>query len=144
MAGYGQIYVEVKADSVNSGISTLDASVSGGIGSGEGGESGIYWILWEYTVSGDAVTGGYTGKHWFWGYSNNYLQTGWANFAPTLGNSERYTTDLDGFKNYLIDNPNLTSLTPILGEWPNEQKDEFADVYQIELGGCFAFGSGPN
>ena len=69
MAGSGQIYVEVKADSINSGISLLDAS--GATGSGEGGETGIYWILWEYTVVGNTVTGGYTGKNWYWYTPNN-------------------------------------------------------------------------
>ena len=36
--GYGEIYVEVTANSVNPGISLMDAS--GATGSGEGGTSG--------------------------------------------------------------------------------------------------------
>lgn len=144
MAGSGQIYVEVKADSINSGISLLDAS--GATGSGEGGETGIYWILWEYTVVGDTVTGGYTGESWYWNTPNNYLATGWSNYALTLGNSEKYTQDYNGFLNYLIDNPNLHDLNEILGAWPPEEKGAFATQNQGILGAnnCFTFGTSPH
>lgn len=143
MAGYGQIYVEVQADSVNPGISLMDAS--GATGSGEGGTSGVYWILWEYDVAGDQVNGGYTGQDWYWNTPNNYLSTGWGLFNDTLGDPSRYTDDLQGFKNYLIDHPNLPNLDPILGKWPTEQKDAFATANQAALAvnDCFTFGSRP-
>lgn len=143
MAGYGQVYVQVRADSVDSGISLLDAS--GATGSGEGGTSGVYWILWEYYVNGDTVTGGYTGDDWYWNTPNNYLKTGWENFCVSLGNHERYNSDITGFQNYLIDHPNLANLDFVLRDWPMDQKDKFATVNQDELAAnnCFTFGSRP-
>ena len=141
--GYGEIYVEVTANSVNPGISLMDAS--GATGSGEGGTSGVYWILWEYNVSGEIVTGGYTGQNWYWDTIDNYLKTGWSNFRLRLQNLERYTDDLTGFENYLIDNPNLPDLNGILGAWPMDQKDRFATANQEVLASnnCFTFGSRP-
>ncbi len=143
MAGYGQVYVQVRADSVDSGISLLDAS--GATGSGEGGTSGVYWILWEYYVNGDTVTGGYTGQNWYWDTPNNYLKTGWSIYRLQLVNETRYTDDETGFKNYLFDNPNLTNLNEILGNWPMADKNAFATANQEELGAnqCFVFGSRP-
>lgn len=143
MAGYGQVYVQVRADSVDSGISLLDAS--GATGSGEGGTSGVYWILWEYHVNGNTVTGGYTGDDWYWDTPNNYLKTGWGIFCTSLGNHERYPSDKAGFQNYLIDNPNLPNLDFVLSGWPMDQKDEFATDNQdvLAANNCFTFGSRP-
>lgn len=122
MSAFGEIYVEVAADVVNSGIMALDAS--GETGSGEGGTTGAsWWLLWQYNIEADnTVTGGYSGFGWFWGAQDNYLTTAWvaSGYAATYGSGE------DGFKKYLaeVQPPNLDEF---LGAWPKESKADFVN-----------------
>lgn len=131
MSGYGEIYVEVNADVVNTGIATL--STSGNIG--DGSTDGYYWLLWSYNVSdGTYISGGFTGISWYWGEANNYIEQGWNNSG--LGDQ-----GYDGFIQYLVDNPNLTNLDDILGSWPNEEKSLFLETHKLDpgFGSCFTF-----
>ena len=118
MAGYGEIYVPVDASTVNGGIMTL--GTSGNVSDGSG--IGYYWILWNYTVIGDAVEGGYTGISWYWEDPNNYLKTG---FNEKMGSS-----DENDFLNYLKKNQNLNNLDMFLGDWPNDMKGKFMEEHK--------------
>lgn len=122
MSASGEVYVEVNAEVVNSGISMLDAS--GGTGEGEGGTTGVWWLLWEYHIEGESVSGGYTGQSWYWGYTNNYLTTAWENstYAGYYGNNET------GFKKYLAE-VNPPDLNEFLGKWDRTSKANFVNTY---------------
>ena len=131
MAGYGQIYVEVDASVVNGGIATL--STSGNIG--DGSTDGRYWLLWSYSVIGDTYqSGGFTGIDWYWDGAYNYIQEGWN--ASGLGEQ-----GYDGFIKYLTENPNLSNLDKILGDWSDDQKAHFLELHKGEPGfsSCYTF-----
>ena len=97
---------------------------SGDMGSGEGGTSGSWWLLWSYTVSAGTVTGGFTGVDWAWDVSGNYLRT---QFESSQYNNEYTgTTSLDRFLAYLADQ-NPSSLNEFLGTWPSAAKADFVN-----------------
>lgn len=124
MSVSGEVYVEVNAEAVNSGISMLDAS------GGSGGELGDeWWLLWSYTVLADeTVTGGYTGQNWLWGAANNQLSIAWegSEYAKQYGSGE------DGFEKYLAAvRPN--NLDEFLARWPSESKRDFVNNYAMTM-----------
>ena len=134
MVAYGEIYVEVTADIVNGGIMTL--GTSGNIG--DGSDTGYYWILWNYNIVGDQyISGGFAGISWYWNDPYNYIDDGWkqSSQAAIYGDGE------DGFKKYLIDNPNLENLDFILKEWPNEDKAKFMEQHKSDpiFANCVTF-----
>ena len=118
-------YVIVEAQNVNSGISTLSGSGTAWE-DGEGEQPNTYWLYWSYTtdVTGMYSTGGYTGQHWYENDPNNYLLTGWSNYAGR-GN---YSETLDGFKQWLV-KTNPENLDDILGPWPSNMKQAFIDSH---------------
>ena len=122
MAGYGEVYAEVEASVVNSGINTL-------AGSGEIGEEGeegdvVVWLLWRY----DASNAGFTGKRWYWEDALNPLKNKWSAFSPT-----GYADSEEGFNEWLrATNP--TQLDQFLGDWPAKDKAAFCEKYSYDLG----------
>ena len=119
MSASGEEYIGVYAATVDNGISTLDAS--GEIGSGEGGTEGTWWLLWDYSVVGEIVTGGYTNISWHWGVNNNYLTQ---SYNEKYGSTYGY--DEEGFKKYLAAEQPKT-LNELLGGWPYQSKVEFVN-----------------
>lgn len=122
MAGYGEVYAEVEAGVVNSGINTL-------AGSGEIGEEGdagdvVVWLLWRY----DASSAGFTGKSWYWEDELNPLKGKWSSLRPS-----EYADSENGFNEWLrATNP--TQLDQFLGDWPAKNKADFCENHSIELG----------
>ena len=133
MSVSGEVYVEVNAEAVNSGISMLDAS--GGASGGESGSS--WWLLWSYTVLADeTVIGGYTGQNWLWGASNNQLSIAWEGSTY----AEQYGPGEDGFKKYLAAvRPN--NLDAFLAGWHTESKNAFVnEIVMEQTSGCVQVG----
>lgn len=130
MSGFGQIYVEVSADVVNGGI--MVASAGGTVGGGEGAEHGTWWLHWSYDVAVDGtVTGGYSGKNWYWDDPNNGLAAGWAMSSEAT----QYGTGFEGFIKYLSNNPNLNSLDQFLLAWDDsDMKTDFVNTHLADLG----------
>lgn len=127
----GAVYVEVEAGVANSGISTL--SVSGNVN--DGSEDSKYWLLWQYdTTGGTYNSGGFTGISWYWDDPNSYVATGWEQSGLGDGTWE-------GFKQYLINTPNLPNLDPILKDWPDEIKSLFLESHKSnpEFTLCYTF-----
>lgn len=119
MAGYGEVYAEVEAGVVNSGINTL-------AGSGEIGEAGdagtvVVWLLWNY----DNINAGFTGKNWYWDDPLNPLKTNWTSTHP--GDT------VEDFNNWLR-TTNPTDLNDYLGDWPAKDKADFCEKYSSVLG----------
>ena len=119
MAGYGEVYAEVEAGVVNSGINTL-------AGSGEIGEEGdagtvVVWLLWNY----DNINAGFTGKNWYWDDPLNPLKTNW---------TSTHTGDtVEDFNNWLR-TTNPTDLNEYLGNWPAKDKADFCEKHSSDLG----------
>lgn len=119
MAGYGEVYAEVEAGVVNSGINTL-------AGSGEIGEAGnagtvVVWLLWNY----DNINAGFTGKNWYWDDPLNPLKTNW---------TSTHTGDtVEDFNNWLR-TTNPTDLNEYLGNWPAKDKATFCENHSSVLG----------
>ena len=119
MAGYGEVYAEVEAGVVNSGINTL-------AGSGEIGEEGdagtvVVWLLWNY----DNINAGFTGKNWYWDDPLNPLKTNWT--------STHSGDTVEDFNNWLrMTNP--TDLNEYLGDWHAKDKADFCEKYSSVLG----------
>lgn len=133
MSVSGEVYVEVNAEAVNSGISMLDAS--GGASGGESGSS--WWLLWSYTVLADeTVIGGYTGQSWLWGAANNQLSIVWEGSEY----EKQYGPGEEGFKRYLAAvRPN--NLDAFLAEWHNESKNAFVnEIVMEQTSGCVQVG----
>lgn len=131
MAGYGEVYAEVEAGVVNSGINTL-------AGSGEIGEEGdagtiVVWLLWSY----DDTIAGFTGKDWYWGDELNPLSSAWSNNLPT-----GYSNDVNGFNQWLRDT-NPSELDMYLGKWDSQAKADFCTRYNnvlgVGVGGCIEY-----
>ena len=101
-----------------------DIHTSGDIGSGEGGTTSSWWLLWEYTVAAGTVTGGFTGADWAWDIPGNYLQTQFE--ASSYNTTYVGATSLDRFKAYLADVQPPT-LNEFLATWPSSQKAEFVN-----------------
>lgn len=133
MSGFGNVYVELDASVVNSGINLMSAS--GEIPGGDDGTVGLLaWLTWSYDSTGE---GGYTGKGWFWDDSNNYLPTAWGTYHPT-----NYEDTEEGFKRWLVDTQ-PQNLNDLLGNWNLIQKGQFVNfnmsklgVYPQDPGGC--------
>lgn len=126
----GEIYVEVEAKTVTYGASLLDVDVSGNDSGGEGGQSGTYWILWDYHIENNQyMSGGYRNTGWYWGETDNYLSKGWSAFLSEGGASPAdYTDDYNGFIKYLTD-VQPQKLDGILGDWPSDgSKGRFVNV----------------
>lgn len=116
----GEIYVEVEAKTVTYGASLLDVDVSGNDSGGdEGGQSGTYWLVWDYHIENNQyVGGGYRNSDWYWDDADNYLAEGWSKLLAS-GEIGVYTDDYTGFTEYLaaVQPANLNN---ILGDWPND------------------------
>lgn len=128
MAGHGEIYVQIEADVVNSGISTLGAS--GEMGTGEGDTAGNWWLHWQW-----GANDGFTGKGWFWNNELNKLDDIWAqNCTNPPGNNtgKAYSNDESGFNRYLEEN-NIQELDWLFDEW-TEGKGLFAENILGEVG----------
>lgn len=128
MAGYGEVYAEVEAGVVNSGINTL-------AGSGEIGEEGdagtvVVWLLWNY----DNINAGFTGKNWYWDDPLNPLKTNWT--------STHSGGTVEDFNNWLR-TTNPTDLNDYLGNWSATDKAAFCQNHSSELGigpgGCIEY-----
>lgn len=113
----GQIYVQVDANAVNSGIMTMDAS-------GGGHTEGSYWLHWD---ENGFQSKGWDLTHW----DETPLKSWWAT------NHGEYSNDSSGLSQYLADNPNV-NLDEALGNWTN--KGEFVDKYCKDLGGRISQG----
>ena len=131
MSAQGEIYVEVDAGVVNSGIMPL-------AGSGQIGEEGdagqvVVWLYWEYDANG----GGFTGKNWYWNDPDNPLKENWTTYGPT-----EYEKSENGFNQWLQET-NPENLDQYLGNWDSQNKAVFCARYSYELGiggmGCIEY-----
>ncbi len=123
-------YVIVEAAVANGKINTLSTSGTAWGDDEEGQEPNTYWLYWRFTTNPDGTynSGGYTGIDWYWNDNNNYLQTGWSNYAEK-GN---YSADYTGFTSWLAATV-PTNLNDILGDWPSSTKQAFIDTYYVTL-----------
>lgn len=119
MASYGEVYAEVEASVVNSGINTLAGS--GAIG--EEGDAGtvVVWLLWNY----DSTSAGFTGKSWYWNDPLNPLKNKWTSTHP--GDDE---SDFNAW----LREANPVDLNDYLGDWPAKDKADFCEKYSSVLG----------
>ena len=128
MAGHGEVYVQIEADVVNSGISALSAS--GGMGTGEGDTPGTWWLHWQW-----GALDGFTGKGWFWNNEYNKLDDIWAqncSSPPGSTTGKTYADNEEGFNLYLEEN-NVQELDWLFDLW-TEGKGTFAENILGEVG----------
>ena len=92
----GQVYVQVDANIVNSGINTLASSGDG--------EEVTSWLQWT-------PEGGFTGRGW---------ENAWE--SPYVPLAKNFGRTLDEFKEYVKTAPNLDDL---LGDWSNADKNAY-------------------
>lgn len=131
MAGYGEVYVEVDANTVNDGIMLLAGS--GDIGQGEGDQHGTWWLHWDW----NDTRAGYTAVSWYWGVENNHLPKKWTevcNNPPYMqGGNPPYGNTEAEFNRYLREN-NVQMLDEIFADWDPDEKATFAKYVQSQTG----------
>lgn len=118
----GQVYAEVDASVVNSGIAPM-AMVSGNPTPVDGQAYVVVWIRWRY--DSETGEGGYTGTGWYFDDPNNGLQG--------------YGSEDDFKKKLTSENPER--LDYILEDWKASEKAAFLNAHlgELEANDCLYF-----